>query len=363
MNQLIKVFVAHPFSPEKTRFFDQLLTDELVAGASLTFLRPDRLAVSGDIPTQIESQIKKADIVLADMDGLRPNVMYEIGVAHHLCGKGRTILMIPRASAEVPFDLRNFRMIEYGSHDEDTQETRTRLCEAMSILVEEILNTPKSNVHRTIDFREKREYLEDGGTRVSITRELEITGGLFSYTDSWTKPPNRTFKENPVVELDPPLVPDGHDVSLEQEAIKPNLATWRIVFDPPILHSEKPIRIGYSFMIPNSWTRTQDELRAYWSTREKVGTGRHVWGFNSAARAAQVYNERFVFELLFPRGHAIEEPRFAVINGGVRREDVEEQLNRQRAFRVRKLGDRTLLQLDCKPPITAMYYLLWKPAE
>jgi len=45
-------------------------------------VRADQLSVPGSITGQIVRLILDADIVIADISGLNPNVMYELGIRH-----------------------------------------------------------------------------------------------------------------------------------------------------------------------------------------------------------------------------------------------------------------------------------------
>jgi hypothetical protein len=68
-------------------------------------------AAPGDIMDQVWQEIRKADVILADLTTLNPNVFYEMGLAHAL---GKTIIMIKQQdSIAVPFDLRRHKYFEY----------------------------------------------------------------------------------------------------------------------------------------------------------------------------------------------------------------------------------------------------------
>jgi hypothetical protein len=57
--------------------------------------------------------IANADLIVADLTGLNPNVFYELGVAHALAIP--TILLTQNVE-ELPFDLRAYRANEYSTH-------------------------------------------------------------------------------------------------------------------------------------------------------------------------------------------------------------------------------------------------------
>lgn len=56
------------------------------------------------VPDSITRAIQKADLIIADITGSNPNVMYEVGFAHAL---RKPVLLIVRSGSEhVPLDLR-----------------------------------------------------------------------------------------------------------------------------------------------------------------------------------------------------------------------------------------------------------------
>ncbi|WP_310526584.1 hypothetical protein, partial [Nocardioides sp.] len=48
----------------------------------LTPVRADKISEAGDIPEQIFTYLRDADIVIADVTGGNANVMYELGLRH-----------------------------------------------------------------------------------------------------------------------------------------------------------------------------------------------------------------------------------------------------------------------------------------
>ncbi len=57
--------------------------------------------------------IASADLVVADLTSLNPNVFYELGLAHAL---GIPTVLVTQNLDEIPFDLRAYRANEYSTH-------------------------------------------------------------------------------------------------------------------------------------------------------------------------------------------------------------------------------------------------------
>jgi hypothetical protein len=53
---------------------------------------------------RIYGQIERADLIVAEMTGHKPNVYYETGFAH---GIGKPVFLLTKSADEIPFDLRH----------------------------------------------------------------------------------------------------------------------------------------------------------------------------------------------------------------------------------------------------------------
>lgn len=106
-------FVAMPFESRHNALFDFVI-EPAIRGLGDEPIRLDRLEVPGDVGQQIQDAIQRADYVIAVLDGLRPNVLYELGLAH---GRNKpTILVNQKGSLGadvVPFDLSMQQRLEY----------------------------------------------------------------------------------------------------------------------------------------------------------------------------------------------------------------------------------------------------------
>jgi predicted Rossmann-fold nucleotide-binding protein/nucleoside 2-deoxyribosyltransferase len=108
-----RCFVIMPFSDEHVSIYDFVIEPAL-ASVGHSPIRLDRTAVPGDTAYQIHEGIRRCDYVIAVLDGLKPNVLYELGLAHAY-GK-RTILMNREGSfgqSETPFDLALQQRLQY----------------------------------------------------------------------------------------------------------------------------------------------------------------------------------------------------------------------------------------------------------
>lgn len=79
-------------------------------------IRVDEIFGVRPIINDVVKTIDEAEIVVCDLSGRNPNVMYETGIAHTL---GReTIILAQNIAQDVPFDLRHLRCIEYDGRNQ-----------------------------------------------------------------------------------------------------------------------------------------------------------------------------------------------------------------------------------------------------
>lgn len=106
-----KVFVIMPFSDE---FFEsyEMIKQQFEDG--FEFSHAGEEDNQQNILADIVPPIYNADIVLADLTGLNPNVMYELGIAHSLNKK--TVVITRDDLGKLPFDLKQYRAKGYSVH-------------------------------------------------------------------------------------------------------------------------------------------------------------------------------------------------------------------------------------------------------
>ena len=86
--------------------------------------RVDEIEHSGRVTDRIVDCIKRADVIIADLSHERPNVYYEIGLAH---GQQLDVIMIARHGTNLHFDLANFNVIFFRNNTELTERLEKRL--------------------------------------------------------------------------------------------------------------------------------------------------------------------------------------------------------------------------------------------
>lgn len=74
--------------------------------------RADDASKSGAITREVVEYLAAADLVIADLTELNPNVFYELGLRHALRGRG-TIMVHDDSQTDLPFNIATYRVIKF----------------------------------------------------------------------------------------------------------------------------------------------------------------------------------------------------------------------------------------------------------
>ncbi len=100
-----------PFSDEFSDVYTIGIKEACVAAGAYCE-RVDEQIFIETMLQRIYNQIAKADLIIADMTGRNPNVFYEVGYAHAI---GKRTILLTKTSEDIPFDLKHFAHIVYGT--------------------------------------------------------------------------------------------------------------------------------------------------------------------------------------------------------------------------------------------------------
>ena len=133
-------FVVMPFHALFEAEYEKVIRPAVEA-TGLTCVRGDEIYSRQAIVQDIWASLRQARLVLAELSGRNPNVMYEIGLAHAL---GKPILLITRSEDDVPFDLRALRYIYY---DQNNPFWGTALRDDLTRLIRTVLEKSSTAAH------------------------------------------------------------------------------------------------------------------------------------------------------------------------------------------------------------------------
>lgn len=103
----LNVFMIMPFQEQFLGLYD-MIKNKL--GEKYNFSNAGDLDNKQNILQDIVTGIANADVIIADVTGLNPNVFYELGLCHALDKK---VILITQDISELPFDIKSYRVDEY----------------------------------------------------------------------------------------------------------------------------------------------------------------------------------------------------------------------------------------------------------
>ena len=107
-------FVMMPFAAPLGGYYASIY-EPAIKKAGLTPVRADTdIFGTGKIIDQIWAGLNRAKVLVAELTGRNPNVLYELGLAHAL---HKPVVLISSNEADVPFDVRHVRVIYYELTD------------------------------------------------------------------------------------------------------------------------------------------------------------------------------------------------------------------------------------------------------
>ena len=179
------VFVLTPFHNQFLEDFNTI--KNICSNVGLKCQRGDENFHKGDIFSQMLKNIVKANLIIANINGRNPNVLYELGIAQAL---DKPTIFIAKTIEDIPIDIKSKRFIIYKSNNELESLLKAELLrifvEKQSNILEqnsnelneqqttiEILNAIYGTENNSFDItNEIRKYIKNNRLEVSISDEI-----------------------------------------------------------------------------------------------------------------------------------------------------------------------------------------------
>lgn len=104
-----RVFVEMPFEAQHSDSIWKIIR-AVCDIHGLIAHRADSSVYPNPIVTDILEEIERSEIIIADLTGMNPNVLYELGIAHVRCD---SVILLCDKNQKLPFDLASLRCIFY----------------------------------------------------------------------------------------------------------------------------------------------------------------------------------------------------------------------------------------------------------
>jgi hypothetical protein len=128
-------FVMIPFNEPYLTIFKDHIKKPLENEFKIIAIKADDIFKPEPIIDSVQYQIKKSDILIADITERNPNVYYEVGFAHALEKK---IIFTSQNVDSIPFDVAHWRCIKYEFTPRGMTDFEVKLVNAVKSILKEI---------------------------------------------------------------------------------------------------------------------------------------------------------------------------------------------------------------------------------
>lgn len=125
MTEKLKAFVLMPFEAEFKPIYEDLIKPAL-EDAGYDVARADSFFDQQNILCDIIRGITTANLIIADLTTLNPNVLYELGICH---GLRIPTILLAQSIEDVPFDLRSYKIQVYSTRFDQVHKLKNALKE------------------------------------------------------------------------------------------------------------------------------------------------------------------------------------------------------------------------------------------
>lgn len=140
-------FVLMPFNDYMQEVYDYAIKPAAIS-SGFDCNRADDPLKPRNIVKHIIKSIFNADLIIADITGTNPNVLYELGIAHSI---GNNVVLIAEEQKEkLPFDLSSYRVIFYKKNINGVEN---ELKSKLEIVMKELDEWKDASSNPVQDFR------------------------------------------------------------------------------------------------------------------------------------------------------------------------------------------------------------------
>lgn len=120
------VFVLTPFNE---RFYDEfMIIRDTCESVGFKCFRGDEKEFKGDIFPEMLKYIAQARIIVANINGRNPNVLYELGVAQAM---DKSVILVSKEPKDLPIDIQSQRFLIYSDSDSLRESLKVELKKLM----------------------------------------------------------------------------------------------------------------------------------------------------------------------------------------------------------------------------------------
>lgn len=107
------IFVLTPFHERYEHIYETI--QSVCQSAGFKCIRGDEQFLKGDILHHILKGLAKCNIVIANIEGRNPNVLYELGLAHAM---DKNTILLSKSVGDLPVDIKSKRILVYSQESD-----------------------------------------------------------------------------------------------------------------------------------------------------------------------------------------------------------------------------------------------------
>lgn len=175
-----KAFILIPLNNKFKNIFEIIIKKSLEENNFIVERANDIQNIQNILKDIVESIIN-ADLIIADLTDLNPNVLYELGIAHTV---QKPTVLITQNIDEIPFDLKTYRVIPYSNEFNQAEI----LYNVLKDLSKKLIEGKSEYSNPVIDFIDKR-TLEEIKVHLDRIREVKreeiykVKKGIIDFVD------------------------------------------------------------------------------------------------------------------------------------------------------------------------------------
>jgi HEAT repeat protein len=117
-----------PFKPDLDELYSQTIKPVVERTKVFECLRADEIYGPRPIMRDIWDSIQAAALIVADLTGRNPNVLYELGLAHAI---QKPVVLLAQTIDDIPFDLKQVRILVYRNTTQGRQHLQNELAKTL----------------------------------------------------------------------------------------------------------------------------------------------------------------------------------------------------------------------------------------
>lgn len=170
-----KCFIISPIGKDNSdirRKADGLINSVIkptLKDLKITVIAPHEITTPGSITNQVIKHILEDDLVIANLTGLNPNVMYELAIRH---AKRLPIIYMAEKGTKLPFDIASERTIFYSDDMYEVEKLKPRLRDTVATALKD--KSPDNPIYRVVKSQIMQEVAADDSTRYILQKLEEL---------------------------------------------------------------------------------------------------------------------------------------------------------------------------------------------